>query len=135
MGFGCCLQKGPTNGRQRAVISSKSLHQRAKTRCLRDQLNSSGAHHHQLHHQLCIARDKFAFKGDRFSALADDFYCSTIGCRRRASAINGKWAPMQNVPQTSAKASLFINFSMTKMRIFVLGHNSVVVAVIYVDIQ
>lgn len=108
-----------------AVISYDSRHQRAQIRGLRNPLDSAEAAHRQLHHLLCIARDKLASDEDEFYALAAGYIVGpmTRDIALPTAMVNGNLNG--DGPLTFVEHSPFIDVGMTRMRTMVLHHNSV----------
>lgn len=98
-------------------------------------MDSAEAVHHMLRHQIHIAEDTLGLKEERFSALATDYYRLINGPKRRAFDTNEKRGPKRGVPLTPVERSPFIKVVMARMKIMVLSHNSVAVAVVHIDIH
>lgn len=85
------MPERPTHTHQEAEIYFNSHHQRAEIGSFRYQLDSAEPARHPLHLRLPITGDALEFKAREFSALAPDYNCLTIGCRRRASDTTDNW--------------------------------------------
>lgn len=133
--FGHPLQEGLANSRQGAVLQSDSRHQRAKIRLLRNQLDASEAHYHQLRPQLRPTRDTLASIEKKFNALAADYYCLANRHRRFASDTKEELEPKLGRAPGFSKAFSFSEVGMKSTRTMILRLSFVFVAVVHVDIN